>query len=1121
MYASSSFRVSVAVSLWLGVIVLMAAETPSEPEKETPPKAGAEAPAQSTLKMLLQPAAEPTPEAESEEPTEEKTAEEKTAEEKPAEATAESASGNPGETPQDVYTVAIGHYSGSRWRLAVEEFSRFLQLYPNHANAPLALFFRAEAHMQQGLYAAARQDFADFVAREPGHRYVPQASFRTAEAVYLTGDTKTAREELERFTTAYPNDDLNAYAKAYLAELALAARDGPRAAGLFKEVLERHPDGTHVAQCRFGLGRAAELQGDLDSARIAYQTLAAAGGVLADDAQVQLGICLYNRGKYTEAETSLQAAIEQYPESELLAQARYWLGMSQVARQDWDHAVATLQSALDQHPQDALTPAMAFWQAEAYRQRGDSETAQKGYEQVWRSWPDSEYADDSLQVQLQLAIGDAQYPQVLSLAERFLTQFPDSPRKPYAEQCLARAHLKLKQYGPSIDILKRLIAAASPANLAVADGDPDAPQAASVTLSDESQMLQANQYYLAIAYLGDGQPQAGLDLLAKLPVTPDNKELYGGVQLANAIALVALNRRPDAIEILQKYLATEPAGEDVAACRLQLAEWLVQDKRLDEALQLHAQIAGKEVQQPSYLETTHLLAEAALESGKHAEAIRLFSVLTEDGQPPALAEKGWAGLGWTNFRAGNMEPANVAFSRLIEQYPASPLAAEAALMKGKTLEQIGRHEDALEAYLLVVTTYDKSEQAAPALFAAARLQEQLGRKAEAIPLLRRLVQEYPNDKLLDGVLYQLAWLLFDQGQPDEADRLFQRITAEYPDSEFWADATYRLAQRATTAKQYEQARQFADQLTADNCEPEILEHALFLQGQLAAFTQRWQDAVIPLQALLERFPDSSLNGAAEFWMAEAFYQQKEYGEAAKWFGKLKAELLVEQPTWAPLTVLRRAQIMAEQGEWQEAYDLANGIEPQYPQFVQQYEADCLLGRCLARQRKNAAALQRYERVIRSPEGGRTETAAMSQWLIGELYAAQLDLDQALKAYYRVESLYQYPQWQAAALVQAGKCHELRGENADAARAWRQVLAKYSRSSYATEAAERLERLNAKLAAASAKPPVKANTSPPRIPPTTTGIANPASNVAPASLNVSSPTPSPAPRSARRRTISEP
>ena len=105
-----------------------------------------------------------------------------------------------------------------------------------------------------------------------------------------------------------------------------------------------------------------------------------------------------------------------------------------------------------------------------------------------------------------------------------------------------------------------------------------------------------------------------------------------------------------------------------------------------------------------------------------------------------------------------------------------------------------------------------------------------------------------------------------------------------------------------------------------------------------------------------------------------------------------------------------------------------------PNFEQQYEVDYLLGRCLANQADFEAARQAYNKVIRSAAGAKTETAAMAQWMIGETYFHQKNYEAALREYLRLEILYAYPEWQAAALLQAGKCHERLGEAKEAAEA---------------------------------------------------------------------------------------
>jgi TolA-binding protein len=1001
------------------------------------------------------------------------------------------------ETAEDAYAVAVSHYSGGRWQLAAEEFTRFLREYPDHSQAASALFFRAEALVQQGRHADARKGYLDFAAREPEHRFAPQARFRAAEAVYLAGNAKAARTELEKFLADHPGSALNVYAQKYLAELALAARDGPRAAALFKEILERHPDGPQVDECRFGLGRALELQGDIESARIAYQTMTAADGPLADDAQVQTGICLYNHGDYPQAAKAFRTALERFPDSDLTGQARYWLGMCQVAQREWDQAAQTLRSALDSHRRHALAPSMTFWLADTMRQSGDLKAAQEGYAQVVKDWPQCEWADDSLEMLIQFALSASQFDRVVSLGEQFRVQYPASPLKDAVAQRLGRGYLKQKQYAKAIEILKPLTPTA-----AVSDVPATAEGVAETLVSDASlaaeAVLQTNRYYLGLAYLGDQQYEAALEALALVQPAPDNQELSGGVRLAQAMAYAGLDRHSDAIEPLQQYLAAQPPGPEAAACRVHLINSLVQSSCLDEALKMHGQVADLPTPPPGFEAATLRLAEAAYEAGKYDDSVELFGILIDDRQPPEWASKGWSGLGWCQFRAGKAESAVVAFTRLLDQYPESPLAAEGAMIKAKALEQLDRRAEALEAYLLVVTTYADSEYAAPAMMEAARLQETLGKKAEAIPLLRRLIQEYPEFKQLDAALYQLAWLLDEQGQAGEAERLFERIAEQYPGGTYWADTTYRLAERASRAGQYDRAKQFVERLIEAECDPDILMHALYLRGQVAAFTQRWREVNSSLTALLEQFPESPLRATAECWIAESLYQQKDYAAAGPWFAKLEQAQLAEEDTWTAMIPLRRAQILAEQRQWAEAYELAGGIEERFPDFGKQYEADYVLGLCLSKQGQPSEALPHYERVIRSPEGGRTETAAKAQWMIGEAYAALCELEQALKAYYRVESLYNYPQWQAAALVQAGKCHELQGDDQNAALVWQQVVSRFAKTPYAAEAAQRLERLNAKSAAPAPKvvaPAPKVTAPAPRVTAPTPRVAQPPRKVA--------------------------
>ncbi|MBC8868924.1 MAG: tetratricopeptide repeat protein [Planctomycetes bacterium] len=958
----------------------------------------------------------------------------------------------------ETYRVALGHYANGRWDVAEGQLESFLQVYPTDERAGTAMFMHAESLVQQGKYAAAKKGFLRLLEFDPHHCYSRQAIFRTGETSYLSGDSDEARRELGWFREHYPNDVLNAYTLNYLGEISLARGEGPLARSLYEESIRRFPKSAVAEQCRFGLGRVCELQGDAEQARREYRFLADVGGSLADDAQVQIGITYYTRGEYDKAEAAFTTAAKQFPESELLTHARYWLGMSHVARSQWTEAAQTFEDAINSQPDNPLAAAMQYWLAEAYRYNEQLEIAKTYYERVSGDWPDSQWADDSLLALTQMALDGADHEQVDSLARQFDERHAESSLRPQMKYAEGRSLLERQEFAKAVEILKSV---AQPQDGETPDSTSEglAPIVAPVTVEVE----QSNWYYLALAYLGNEQHEQALESLAQVRPGEDETDLVDGVRFAQAMASIGLGSHADAITPLRQYLASQPDGPISSKCRIQLAVALAHSDQLDEAVRIHDGLAAGDREHESYTLATYYLAETAYAAGEYGSAERLFTALTRKNESDEYAAKGWSGVGWSNFNLDRSEAAAEAFGRLVDGYPQSELAPEAAMMQAKCLEKLDQVDKAVEAYITVATTFESSDYTPSALFEAARLQEQLDRKGEAASLLSRLVEDHPAFPKLDAALYQLAWLLVDQEKNEQADKMFERLCDEYPQSRYWADATYRLAERAASADRLDRAGELAQRLmVAEHSDSNITCHALYLKGQLAASEERWDDVDELMQRLEKEYPNSQLRLPADYWTAESLFQQKKYDEARERFARLQEKVGDRSDKWIAMIPLRRAQILAQEEQWQDAYDLAIGIQARFPGFHQQYQADYVIGRCLAAQAKFEEARERYERAIRSPEGGATETAAMAQWMIGESYMHQKRYDKAIDAYQSVKSLFDYPRWQAAAMLQAGKCHALKGEHEEAAEVFAGLVERHPETEFAQEASERLERRRASL-----------------------------------------------------------
>jgi cellulose synthase operon protein C len=323
------------------------------------------------------------------------------------------------------------------------------------------------------------------------------------------------------------------------------------------------------------------------------------------------------------------------------------------------------------------------------------------------------------------------------------------------------------------------------------------------------------------------------------------------------------------------------------------------------------------------------------------------------------------------------------------------------------------------------------------------LYDQLGQDEKALPLYERLVREYPNSPELDATLYGWAWCLRDVGRGKESDKAFRQIYEQLPNSRFWADATFRLAERAVQHGERAAAATYLEQLLNVDCPAPVLQHTLYLQGQVAISEQKWIAAETPLRQLIDEHPDCALRLPAEFWLAEVAYRGGDFANAMQRFDTLMPRITQHDEAWMAIVPLRRAQMLAEQKQWGAARGVAETIVQDFPQFDQQFEADYIIGRCLAADGDFDAARAAFQRVVRSAAGGKTETAAMAQYMIGDTHFRQQNFTLAFREFMKVESVHRYPRWQAAALKHAALCHEQLGHSKEAAELMARVRQNYN------------------------------------------------------------------------------
>jgi TolA-binding protein len=752
---------------------------------------------------------------------------------------------------------------------------------------------------------------------------------------------------------------------------------------------------------------------------VTLAALLAPTSAMADAAgdQYTVAAAHYSQGRWNLALFEFRAFVADHPKHPQAESARFYIGESLVQLRQYAEAARQFHKLVADYPGSQQTRKTLFRAGEASYFAGDIESAQRDLEQFV-----DRYATDKLNCYVLAYLGEIALEQGKhKTAEKFCSQcLAEYPAGPLADDCRAT--------------LVRIGVAKIRMALLAGDHDTVEKQAREFARRYPTHELHATVEELEIRSLlvrkefGKAAEKLELRIAASLEESQSAGDRY-----LLALACQGLGRHAEALQLLDQAQNSESLKKDVGRAR---AASLLALGRFSDAI--------------GSLEPT-------LARGKEAGS----PPVDDDGTLQARAQ-----LTICYARVGRLDDARRAFSKLAGERPKHDLIAptaevlaEAILAQAQKLSEQNEFDQALELYDDVIEQHHGEKQLATALLGAARVHAQLGQREKAIANYRRLLADHPKASNRDLVIYNLAWMLRESGRSAEGDTLFEELRHEHPGSRFWADAVYRLAEGVNQSGDRNGAKKLLAELIATKPTGEVLAHALYLEAQSFVAEEKWTELVAPLERLVRECHSSALKPLAGFWIAEADYRMGKDAEALERFTKLdtqRSSPTTTREAWTAMIPLRRAQLLARARQWPEASEIAERIVREYPNFEQQYEVDYLLGRCLASEARFDEARAKYRAVIESTRGSKTETAAMAQWMTGESYFHQKNYEAAIREYLRVDILYAFPTWQAAALLQAAKCHELLGQPREAVALYNQILKKHPNSSFTTEASRRLE-----------------------------------------------------------------
>ena len=924
---------------------------------------------------------------------------------------------------------------------ALPVLERMQREHRHHDLAADAAVGQVEALSRLGRHEEVARTAERFVEQWPDHGERWRVLYYWGVAESALDRPAAAIEHLDAISPSTCSDGLLVARATLLGAECLERTSRWKEAGQRFASLVDSAEGDVGRGARLGFARVSYRGGQFDAAMAALDQVieGAVGDTYAGSALMLRGRIRLEQERIEEARADFKGAegIEGVAGDEIA----FWLARCAAAEGDDSAAAAGLERVLAEQPDSPLAAEVSFDRARALLNAGETDAALKAFASFRDSFPDHPQAGDALLV---LAFETHRAGDLDASDEhckRFAKDYPDHPRAAEIEFLQAENAFLRSRTEQALEAF-RVFVDHHPKDAQAAAARFRAGQAAYrlkrdddawsylAPLAENDDVIRA--FPEALRILGDIAIRRGEWKVAEAQLTR-YVEHGEGISAADeglfnlARALQQQGQSNEALRRLDQLLADHPTStlrDDALFERGQIR--LVIGEADGAAADFAAVQASEDKTLAGY--AAYQLGVLAQSAGRSDEAAAYFEQAGAELADDTLRVEAEFHSGESLLAAGEYAKASDHFARFVKAHKDHPLRVEAEVNLAIALSRLDKPDDALRCYERI------SDEQTRALGAYVR-----GR-----------------------MLYEKAWVQRALGRTEDAQGTYAILVADRDtDAELRARAALESAELYANANQHDAAIRLLEPLCAAGADDvsappaDVRERAMYRLAVCRYATDDFAASAELLGRLLDAFPDSVFRIDASLYCAEALHRLGRHEAAASHFGRVIEETADEDTRAAAL--LRLGETLAGAGHWAES-------EAAFARYLKEragderaFQARFGLGWARENLGRYEEAIAAYREVTASHKG---PTAARAQFQIGECLFAQQEHEAAVRELLKVDILYAYPEWSAAALVEAGKCFEQLNRLSDARRQFEAVIERFPETEWAVMARTRLPQLAA-------------------------------------------------------------
>ena len=930
-----------------------------------------------------------------------------------------------------------------------------------------AMLLRAQCAIAAGDDAGAVPVLTGLIAEHATFGLLDRASAMLGETQYKLGKYAEAVATLgvvvERWPTSAAAE--RAGLLAAMGELALRKHEAAatRAAGL----RAKKPEGEYAAnlalveaQCKHHLGDLAAAaglyalagksavaavrsegllgvatvlrsRGDLAGAERALADIGSATGELSERVAVERGRLLLEQGK---ADAAAKEFAKVKASGLMGAQAAYWLAKCESAAGKHAEAAERLSKAAARFAKSDLAADMLFDRAAALSKAGNEAGALEAWGQ-WRArFEGHALAADALLAEAWCAHRLGKCDVAGELCGTLEAKFPKRASAETALLLVAENEYAAGRYEAAAGAYGEFVVAHAGSVHAWrgevrrglcllkvgkdVEGEAALEAALSRTGDQDAALRSGAMMALGERFFGKKDWVKGEAWFARaLAEKPAGEVLLDGL-LRQGICVERQGRFADALAIFERVSTGDRGTARGIHARFEAGQCLLDLGRLDEA-----KGAMEEV-----LKAEKAPSELKLHAQRH-----LATIATKQGRPEDAA-KILATLGG---------------------------GEETTIELGAAWLAAGKYAEAEKVLAAFVAGNSNAKGVAGARVSLAIAINRQGRHAEAVTLL-----DAAGDlSLLDretrvGAMYERALALRSLGRGAEAAEAYRGVLGEAGGGRLEAYAAMDLAQLEMKAERHEEAMGLvmrglsaAEKLEA-GAAAVLKERGAYLRAACLMRLAKASEAAEVLKDFAKAYPKSGMLAAAGVLRGEALLASGRPKEAAGEFERAIANAKGAEASGEMVgaSMLRLGEAWAAAQDWGASERACAAYLEKFAKSELWFQARFGQGWARENQGKHEAAMEAYREVVARHKG---PTAARAQFQIGECLYAQKKYEQASVELLKTDVLFEYPQWSAAAVYEAGRCLAELGRGEDARKQFEDVVKRFPETTWAAMAKEKL------------------------------------------------------------------